>query len=110
MSLEQLRDIVIVVYGVVGILLIAVLIMVAIALLVSVRALTRVIKDLVNDPIRPILGEVQATAREIRGTSEFVADSAVHPLIRVMAAGRGIKRGLAVVTGLAVLRRKRGQS
>jgi hypothetical protein len=27
----------------------------------------------------------------------------------VMAAGRGIKRGLAVVTGLAVLRRKRDE-
>lgn len=100
MSLEQLRDIVIVVYGVVGILLIAVLIMVAIALLLSVRALTRVIKDLVNDPIRPILGEVQAAAHDIRGTTEFIADRAVHPLIRVMAAGKGIKHGLAVVAGL----------
>ena len=100
MSLEQLRDIVIVVYGVVGILLIAVLIMVAVGLLLSVRALTKVVKDLVNDPIRPILGEVQATAPEIRGTTEFIADSAVHPIIRVMAAGKGIKRGLAVLTGL----------
>ncbi len=100
MSLEQLRDIVIVVYGVVGILLIAVLIMVAVGLLLSVRALTKVVKDLVNDPIRPILGEVQATAHEIRGTTEFIADSAVHPIIRVMAAGKGIKRGLAVLTGL----------
>ena len=59
MSLEQLRDIVVIVYGVVGILLVAVLIMVAIALLISVRALTRVIRDLVEDPLKPTLGEVQ---------------------------------------------------
>lgn len=100
MSLEQLRDIVVIVYGVVGILLVAVLIMVAIALLISVRALTRVIRDLVEDPLKPTLSEVQAAVHDLRGTTEFITDTAVHPLIRVVAMGRGLKKGISVASSL----------
>ena len=100
MSLEQLRDIVVIIYGVVGILLVAVLIMVAIALLISVRALTRVVRDLVADPLKPTLSEVQAAVHDLRGTTEFITDTAVHPLIRVVAMGRGQKKGISIASSL----------
>ena len=78
----------------------AVLIMVAIALLISVRALTRVIRDLVNDPLKPTLSEVQAAVHDLRGTTEFITDTAVHPLLRVVAMGRGLKKGISIASSL----------
>ncbi len=104
-SLEELRDIVIVVYGVIGVLLLVVLIVAVLGLLLAVRMLTRAFAALLDDPIRPTLHEFRATARNVRGTSEFIADSTVHPLIRLLAVGRGIRRGVGIVTGLARRRR-----
>lgn len=100
-SLEELRDIVIVIYGVIGVLLLVVLIVAVLGLLLAVRMLTRAFAALLDDPIRPTLHEFHATARNVRGTSEFIADSTVHPLIRLLAVGRGIRRGVGIVTGLA---------
>lgn len=99
-SLENLRDLVIVVYGVMGILLVIALIVVSIGLWLAVRVLTRTLNELLREQIRPTLDEVQATARNVRGTSEFIADSTVSPLIRALAVVRGVRRGLGRVTSL----------
>jgi len=100
MSLEDLRDIVIIVYGVLGILLFIVLIAVSIGIFFAVRKFSRMGQELLADPIRPTLNEVRETAQNVRGTSEFLADRAVHPVIRTVAAVRGVKRGVGVVAGL----------
>ena len=106
MSLENLRDIVVIVYGVMGIVLMLALCVAAFGLWFAVRALSSAVQDLIKDPIRPTLQEVQKTAQNIRGTSEFMADTAVHPLIRLVSMGRGLRRGVASVAGL---RSKRGK-
>ena len=105
LNLQELRDIVVVVYGVMGILLLVVLVIAVLGLWLAVRMLTRAFAALLEDPIRPTLHEFHATARNVRGTSEFIADSTVHPLIRLLALGRGIRRGVGMVTGLARRRR-----
>ena len=104
-SLENLRDLVIVVYGVMGILLVVALIVVSIGLWLAVRVLTRTLNELLRKQVRPTLDEVQATARNVRGTSEFIADSAVSPLIRAISVVRGVRRGLGRVTQLVRRRR-----
>ena len=106
MSLENLRDIVVIVYGVMGIVLMIAVCIAAFGLWFAVRALSSAVQDLIKDPIRPTLQEVQKTAQNIRGTSEFMADTAVHPLIRLVSMGRGLRRGVASVAGL---RSKRGK-
>lgn len=104
-NLQEWRDIVVVAYGVLGALLFLVLIFVMLLLLFAVRGLTRTIRELVQDPLRPTLEEVRETVRNVRGTSEFIADSTVHPLIRAMAVTRGVRRGVGVVSGVARRRR-----
>jgi hypothetical protein len=104
MSLEEIRDIVIIVYGAMGVLLMLVFIFVSVLLLFAIRRLTRAVRELIEDPIKPTLQEVQRTAQNVRGTTEFVADTAVHPLIRLVAIGRGLQRGVSTVAGL----RRRG--
>lgn len=100
MSLADLRDVVVIVYGIMGIILMLALTVAAFGLWFAVRALSRVLQDLINDPIKPTLQEVQQTVQHVRGATEFMADTAVHPLVRVVAVTRGVKRGLATVTGL----------
>ena len=100
MSLENLRDIVVIVYGVMGVVLMLALCIAAFGLWFAVRALSSSIQALIEDPIRPTLQEVQKTAQNVRGTSEFVADTAMHPLIRLVSIGRGVRRGVATVAGL----------
>lgn len=100
-TLAELRDVVIIIYGVVGILLLAIMIVVAVSLLVAVKALTSSVQRLIEDPIRPTLNEVRGAVQNIRGTTEFVADSAVHPVIRATAALKGVKAGLGVAAGIA---------
>lgn len=97
MSLETLRDLVIVVYGILGIVLFIVLIAAAVGIFFAVRKLSKVVQDLLADPVRPTLEEVRQTMSNVRGTSEFVADRTVHPVIRTVAAVRGVKRGLGVI-------------
>lgn len=99
MSLADLRDVVVIVYGVMGIILMLALTIAAFGLWFAVRALSRVVQDLLNDPIKATLRDVQETVHNVRGTSEFIADTAVHPLVRAVAVTRGVKRGLASVTG-----------
>ncbi len=100
MSLSELRDVVVIVYGVMGIVLMLALTVAAFGLWFAVRALSRVLTDLVKDPIKPTLDDLQQTVHNVRGTSEFLADTAVHPVVRAVAMTRGVKRGLASVTGL----------
>lgn len=99
-SLEELRDVVIVVYGALGVLLLLVLIVAVLGLWFAVRLLTRAVVDLIEDPVRPALDDLRASARNVRGASEFVTDSTVHPLIRVLSVARGIRRGVGRLAGL----------
>ncbi len=83
-----------------GIVLMLALTIAAFGLWFAVRALSRVVQELIDDPIKPTLHEVQQTVQNVRGTTEFISDTAVHPLVRAVAVTRGVKRGIASVTGL----------
>jgi hypothetical protein len=100
MSLAELRDVVVIIYGVMGVVLMLALTIAAFGLWFAIRALSRVLQDLIRDSVKPTLDDVQQTVHNVRGTSEFIADTAVHPLVRAVAVTRGVKRGLASVTGL----------
>ena len=106
-TLADFRDVVVIVYGTMGILLFTVLIAVAAGLFFAIRGLSRKVEDLLDEPIRPALEELRETARNARGTSEFYADHAVGPLVKTVAAVRGARRGLSSITSLAGRGRKR---
>jgi hypothetical protein len=106
MNLADFRDVVVIVYGTMGIILMLALAIAAFGLWFAVRALSRTLQALLDDPIRPTLEEVHRTVQNVRGTTEFLSDTAVHPIIRVVAVGRGVRRGVATVTGIRNFRRK----
>ncbi len=99
-GLVETRDRVIVVYGTMGIFLLMVLIFVLVSIAIAIRSLTGTLLRLIDDPVRPTLEEVRDTARNVRGATEFVADAAVHPVIRLVSLARGVRRGVSVITRL----------
>ena len=105
-STESLRDFVIIVYGVLGALLMLILILVGVGIFFSVRELTKAVLRLIDDPIVPAINDVRATVQDLRGSAEFITDTAVSPLIKVVALGRGIRKGMSAASAIA--RRGRG--
>ncbi len=97
-TLADIRDVVVIVYGVIGILFFTVLLATALGIFIAVRALSGKVGNLLDEPIRPALDELLETARNARATSEFYADNAVSPLIKTMAAVRGVRKGFASVS------------
>lgn len=103
-TLEQTRDVVVIAYGVLGALFFLVAIGVAIAILAIVRTGAAAGREAFEESVRPVLDDARASARSVRGSVEFVADHAVSPLIRAVAAARGMRRGAAAAAERAVRR------
>ncbi len=99
-SLEAWRDFVIVLYGVLGAIAFLAFIFLMLFLIWILRGVRGSIRELMEDPIKPTLEEFRKTATNVRGTSEFVTDAAVHPIIRVVSAVRGVRRGVSSIANI----------
>ena len=99
-TLAEVRDVVVIVYGVMGVVLMLALAIAAFGVWFAVRTLSRSVRSLLEGNVKATLDDVQQTVHNVRGTSEFMADSAVHPVIRTIAVARGLRRGIASVAGL----------
>jgi hypothetical protein len=99
MSLEDLRDLIIVIWGILGIVFLAVALVLGIVVGISARGLIGTVQSLLRDDVQPTLRSARQTVDSIRGTTSFVADTAVGPIIRVYGIVSGVRRFLSVVTG-----------
>jgi hypothetical protein len=54
---------------------------------------------LLRDEIKPILDSANQTANTVRGTTTFVSDAVVTPMIRVASFTAGVSQTLRVLTG-----------
>ena len=100
LDLETIRDVVIILYGLFGLILMFVLVIAAVGLWFAVRSLVRQTNSLLLDPIKPTLDEAHKSVQNVRAATEFIADSAVHPVIKIVSVGRGIRKGASVLSGL----------
>jgi hypothetical protein len=100
LSLAKMRDIVVIVYGVMGILAFFIAILVGLLLFFSIRGLVRTLKELIEESVKPTLDSVRDTAKSIQGTTEFVGTQAVRPVIRAYGIVAGIRSGAGVLSGL----------
>ncbi len=105
-TLADLRDLVVIVYGFVGIIFFAIATLAAVFLFFSVKGLIRAARQMMDDSVKPALDSFRGTAQGIKGTTDFIGETAVQPIIRVYGVIAGVRRGLAIISGLN--RRKRG--
>ena len=99
--LDEVRDFVIIIYGVMGILFFLIGIVVALGLFFALRSVAGAARDVFEESVKPSIDDARGMFRTVRGGVEFAADSAVSPVIRVVAVARGVRRGVDAVTGFA---------
>ena len=100
LSVADLRDWVIVVYGIVGITFFAVAVVVTIVLFFTVKGLLGAVRGALDESVVPALSAVKEAADTVRGTTEFVGRTAVAPVAKAYGMFAGIKKGLTVLSGL----------
>ncbi len=66
---------------------------VLIILVLEVRNLIR----LVRDEIKPILNSADETVRTVRGTTTFVSDNLITPVVRVSSFATGVTQALRIL-------------
>ncbi|HZQ10178.1 MAG TPA: hypothetical protein VFD70_26610 [Anaerolineae bacterium] len=62
-------------------------------LLLEIRTLSKMLRD----NIQPILQSADETVRTVRGTSVFVSDNVVTPVVRISSFAAGVTEALRVI-------------
>lgn len=96
-SLADLRDVVIVIWGIISALFFLIGIIVLLVVGFSVKGLLNKVNSLLDESVRPTLGSVKEAADTVRGTTEFVSKTAITPVVKTYGAMAGLKKGLGVL-------------
>jgi hypothetical protein len=97
-TLGEVRDVVIIVWGIIGALFFAVALIVALMIGFTSKGLLNSVKAMLDDSLKPALTSVKDAADTVRGTTEFVGRTAVTPVVRAYGTFAGVKKGLGVLT------------
>jgi len=89
--LADIRDVALVVLAVESIVIGLALVLT----LLELRSLTRLLRD----EIAPMLDTAKETVTIVRGTTDFVGESVVRPMIKVASMGSAAKRVAQIVLG-----------
>lgn len=90
-ALERLRDI--------AVILIVLLFAVTVVLLAGITAALVFLAMQIKDRVIPLLEEATGTVKRVRGTTNFITEEAVRPLINVASGYSRVRRMRNVVTG-----------
>lgn len=105
--MDTARDIVIIIWGVMSILTLIVVLLIALFIGLSVKSLVTTVNDLVNTSVKPMIDTTQQSVANITGTTQYIGDLVVSPIVRVISFVVGVRRGLGVFTGLSSRVRRR---
>jgi hypothetical protein len=100
-TLADFRDVIIVIYGVLGIIFFFVAIVIIVAVGLTVKGLIKNVNGLINENVKPALASVQDAANTVRGTTDFVGRTTVTPIVKAYGMFAGVKRGASVLGGFA---------
>jgi hypothetical protein len=106
MNLQDIRDLVIIIAGcLMALVLIATLIVVIVVGIAS-RGLISVLKTILKTQLSPTLDSARQVVDDVRGTTSFIADTTVSPIIRFWGLVTGVRRGVAALAGMGKKRRR----
>ena len=106
MNLQDVRDWVIIVSGSLMVLVLFVTLIMVLVVGIAARGLIGVTKGVVKQQLSPTLDSARQVVDDIRGTTSFIADTTVSPIIRLYGLVNGIRRGLMGLAGLGRRRRR----
>ncbi|HEU0075380.1 MAG TPA: hypothetical protein VFS30_15345 [Dehalococcoidia bacterium] len=99
-SLDESRDIVVVVFGIVGATFFFAALVITTAVGMAAFGLFSKLRSLIDESVAPALSAVKDAADTVRNTTEFVGRTAVTPVAKAYGTFAGIKKGLSVLSGL----------
>jgi hypothetical protein len=99
-TLGDARDIVVIAYGIAGLVFFFIAIIVLVVLVFSIKGLIGALRSVLDESVKPTLESVKNTADTVRGTTEFVGKTAIAPIVRTYGMFAGVRKGLGVLTGL----------
>jgi hypothetical protein len=97
-SLDEGRDIVVIVYGVIGATFFLTACVVTAAVGIGVYGMIAKVRSILDDSVVPALTSVKDAADTVRGTTEFVGRTAVAPVAKAYGTFAGIKKALTVLS------------
>lgn len=74
--------------------------LITVALMVALVMLVLALRRILNQNAVPAIDSLRSTLDNAKGTSEFVGESVVSPIIRVYSVFNGVRGGLQAVTSL----------
>jgi hypothetical protein len=99
-TLDEGRDIVVIVYGVVGATFFLTGLVVMAAIGVAIFGLVDKLRKALDESVVPALNSVKEAADTVRGTTEFVGRTAVAPVAKAYGTFAGVKKALSVLTAI----------
>ena len=98
-TITDIRDIVIVIAGLLSVIALIVIIVATIVVgFLSVR-LIRAARRTMEEGVPPLLEHAQETMQSVKGTAEYLGDSAAEPVIRAYATASRVQRMFDVLSG-----------
>lgn len=85
MSIEWFRDLIIVIYGFLGIIVLIFVVIIAI---------------LIYKKTRTVLNSIQATTDEVKQVVDTIKTEFIDPVVQAMAVVQGIKQGISTISKL----------
>jgi hypothetical protein len=72
----------------------------------ATRSLLGTVQTMLRTEVSPLLESARQTAQNVQGTSKFVSENAVRPIIRIYGIIAAFRRAFAVLMGFV---RRRGR-
>lgn len=95
-SLGDARDVVVIVWGILGAVFFAAGIIVLLMVGLTLKNLIGKVNGMLDENVKPTLNSVKEAAETVRGTTEYVGKTAVAPVVKAYGTMAGIKKGLSV--------------
>lgn len=97
--ITDIRDIVIIIAGLLSV--IALIVMILMSLIVGFLAirLLRAARRTISEGVPPLLENAQETVKSVKGTADFLGESAAEPVIRAYATAARVQRMFDVLSG-----------
>jgi hypothetical protein len=99
-SVATARDWAIIFLAIVNMVYLIILIVMVVVLGFLVRLLLKKTIVIVDENVKPTLDSVKGTVVNVKGTSEYVSEAAVKPIVRAYGVFAGVRRFASVITGL----------
>ena len=97
---ETTRDIIIIIWGILTIVAFVLFIAFILVLWRGIMGLIKDVKAINAEDIRPMLAVARESANNVTGTTRFVSDTVVTPIMRVYGIVAYVRRFIGVFTGL----------